>query len=541
MLRRWCRRWIPDCPGRSIFAWTLALLCFLKARGLRAETGREASQEGVFSCTLGRGLTMNHGLDADFDKYPYFDEFCSIVDHRDETPPTMRVKFRYDHPGAWQATENMRKSVAVVADMFVRTALEETRCRFLADASLRLFAAPDEDAVLATLCRLLVPTLADGACIVSIRAPSLHCRWVAHADPLKERFVRALGAGLSGEVGKRADWIEQVVRRGRSIELVGQTLTDAFSLISDDFEVSAAISALDIRWLDGLPLTIHNRVLGAAFLFGAPLRQELDVSGKEILQALGHRASLAVENAQFRESARHSIRAREHLMAVASHDLRNSLSLALLSLSSLDIPLDGSSGLSKAARVALLRKGLGRMQRLLDDLLDFASIEAGRLSLSICDAAVSSLVDEAIETFREAAAQKGIELGHRSPDGACSIECDSFRILQVMSNLIGNALKFTPAGGTVTVAAVDRGDDVEFSVADTGCGIASSDLPRVFEAYHRASRSNSGGMGLGLSISKGIIESHGGRVWVESRPGEGTTFYFCLPKHSPVHAKSDGT
>lgn len=482
---------------------------------------------------------MNHGLNSDFVGYPYLEEFSSTADHRDDAAPKVWVKFRYDHPGVWQATENMRKSVAIVTDMLVRTALEESRSRFLADASLRLFASPDEDSTLATLSRLLVPALADGACILSSRNAVLQCRFVAHADPMKERCVRVLGAGLCADGGKRADWVDHVLRRGRSIELSGQTLADALAFGSHDSDVSAAIAGLDMRWLDGLPLVSHNRVLGAVFLFGTPLRQELDGSGKALLQALAHRASMAVGNAQLHENAQHSIRAREHLMAVASHDLRNSLSLALMSLSALEVPLDGSSALPPASRVALLRKGLGRMQRLLDDLLDFASIETGQLSLSICEQSVAALVDEAIETFREAAMHKGIQLARQTPDGSTMIECDSFRILQVLSNLIGNALKFTPSGGTVTVAAVDREGDIEFSVADTGCGIASCDLPRVFEAYYRAPRAGNGGMGLGLSISKGIVESHGGKAWVESQLGEGTTFYFRLPKHLPAPTQND--
>jgi signal transduction histidine kinase len=485
------------------------------------------------------GLAMNQGLNSDFGKYPYLEDFSSIVERHEEAPP-VRVKFRYDHPGVWQAAESMRKSVAAVTELLVQTAVEETRARFLADASLRLFTAADEEATLATLSQLFVPMLADGAIIFSMRGDTLQCRSVAHVDSAKESFVLALGSTFVNDAGNHIDWLEQVCRKGRPVGLSGQTLMDALARLSNDPQVLAAISVLEMGWMDGLPLVAQNRVLGAAFLFGASSRQELEVAGGELRQSLAHRAGLAVGNAQLHESARYSIRAREHLMAVASHDLRNSLSLAMMSLSALEMPLDGSSNLPPASRIALVRKGLGRMQRLVDDLLDFASIEAGQLSLSCSEQTARALMDEALETCSEAAARKGIRLAGQPPDGPCPLECDSFRILQVISNLIGNALKFTKAGGSVTVAAFDRGDNVEFSVTDTGCGITPTDLPHVFEAYRRAPRAASGGMGLGLSICKGIIESHGGKIWVDSRLGSGTTFSFCLPKHSPAHAKSDG-
>ncbi len=483
---------------------------------------------------------MSDGLKSDFGKYVFMTDVSAAVDGNQEPPPTIRVTIRDDPFGVLQLTESMRKSVEVVTDLLVHTTLEETRARFLAEASLRLFASSGEDATFVTLSRLFVPMLADGACFFSIHGDDVRCRAVAHADPAKERFVLALAKALGGEAGKHTEWIEHVFDRGLCIELSGQTLANAVASLSNDRDVSEASSGLGIHWLEGWPLVSNHRVLGAIFLFGGTLRHKLDIAGGDMLQSLAHCASLAVDNAQVHDVARQSIRAREHLMAVSAHDLRNSLSLALMSLSTIDGVGEGSNGTLQKSRIALLRKGLGRMQRLVDDLLDFSTIETGHLSISSTEQSVTTIVDEAMEAFREAALLKGITLVGRKPAEPCRIDCDAFRLFQVLSNLLGNALKFTPMGGKITVTAIDYVDEVEFSVSDTGCGIAPTELPRIFEAYRRAARSRLGGVGLGLSIAKGIVESHGGRMGVESRLGEGTVFFFRLPKRAPLNSKIDG-
>jgi signal transduction histidine kinase len=482
---------------------------------------------------------MNHGLKLDFGKYVSTADVSTGVERNHEPPPTMRLVFRDDHSAFLQIIENMRKSVESVTDLLARMAIEETRARFLTEASVRLFASRDEDAMFATLSQLFVPKLADGASVFSVHGDDVVCRAVAHTDLAKERFVRALSGGLIGGSPTRTKWAEQVLNQGRSIDLAGQTFASAAACLSNDSEASGALIALDVQWMEGRPLVSDGRVLGAIFLFGSTSRQDFAVAGEEMLQSFAHIASMALSNAQTREFARQSIRAREHLMAVAAHDLRNSLSLALLSLSTFDALGDGANVLPQPSRIAFVRKGLNRMQRLVDDLLDFSTIETGHLSISAHDESVSKLIGDAVDTFREAALHKNITLVGQAPAESCHLPCDGFRILQVLSNLIGNALKFTPMGGEVTLMAVDYVDEVEFSVSDTGCGIAEAELPCVFDAYRRANRSNVAGVGLGLSIAKGIVTAHGGRIWVESQFKKGTTFYFRLPKQLSAASKAD--
>jgi signal transduction histidine kinase len=288
---------------------------------------------------------------------------------------------------------------------------------------------------------------------------------------------------------------------------------------------------LTVRWVIAFPFVSRDRVLGGIVLYGTSSARECEDLDRVLVQEIANRAAIAVDNAMLYQEAQRAISARENLMAIVSHDMRNSLSLVLMSAAL----LDGSLGFEEPRtnmkqRVDMIRKGLGQMRRLIEDLLDFASLEGGHLSLMRNEHDVASIVDEAIEAFQLSANAKNIRLEGRVMGGPCRVFCDRDRILQVIANVMGNALKFTPAGGTVTVRARVGGDDVEFSIADTGCGIAKEQLPCVFEAYFRASRPKNGGTGLGLYIAKGVVESHGGHMWVESRPGAGTTFYFSLPR-----------
>jgi signal transduction histidine kinase len=155
------------------------------------------------------------------------------------------------------------------------------------------------------------------------------------------------------------------------------------------------------------------------------------------------------------------------------------------------------------------------------------------------------LIVEAVDMQRPLASSSSLELQVEVDPAVAEVWGDQDRLLQVFENLIGNAIKFTDAGGRITVGAATRGDDVVFRVADTGDGIASANLPRVFDRFWHAARAGRKGAGLGLPITKGIVEAHHGRIWVESRVGRGSTFFFTIPRASQarnrptVHRRSD--
>jgi PAS domain S-box-containing protein len=225
-----------------------------------------------------------------------------------------------------------------------------------------------------------------------------------------------------------------------------------------------------------------------------------------------------------REQAEDAVNAYEEIMAIVSHDLRNPLNSILLGAESLELD---SSNASKTA--PLIARSAKRMARLIDDLMDLSSIRARRLTVTPTEVTTHALIREAMEGFASIAAEKGIEL--RASEGVLTtLHCDPKRIAQVLSNLLGNAVKFTPSGGTVTVSASVDDLEAHLSVGDNGPGIAPDHLSRVFERNWQARENASqGSSGLGLFISKGIVEAHAGRIWVESVLGQGATFHFTLP------------
>jgi signal transduction histidine kinase len=231
------------------------------------------------------------------------------------------------------------------------------------------------------------------------------------------------------------------------------------------------------------------------------------------------------------------------VLGVVAHDLRNPLGTILVQAQELrrrggelDTPvLKASDRIETAAR---------RMKRLIQDLLDVSRVEAGKLALERAVVQTRELVAEAVEAQSALAAASSIELRLEAAADLPDVLADRDRLRQVFENLIGNALKFTPPGGRVTVGGVLRAGGVLFYVRDTGPGIATEDQPQLFDRFWQARRSRAdwrGGAGLGLQIVKGIVEAHGGCVWVESAAGEGATFYFTLPAESgPPAFPSDG-
>ena len=176
-----------------------------------------------------------------------------------------------------------------------------------------------------------------------------------------------------------------------------------------------------------------------------------------------------------------------------------------------------------------IQRSATRMSRLIDDLVDFAGIQAGRLAVHKERHSTRELIDEAIENFAAAAAERGLELVADVPPSPPELSCDRDRVVQVLSNLLANAVKVTAAGGRVVVSVAARDGEVELAVSDTGPGIAADDLPHLFERYWRSKDAGYEGTGLGLAIAKGIVEAHGGRISATSRVGVGTTFTVVLP------------
>jgi signal transduction histidine kinase len=217
------------------------------------------------------------------------------------------------------------------------------------------------------------------------------------------------------------------------------------------------------------------------------------------------------------------------LLGIVAHDVRSPLHTISLAATVVERELLECGSTQGVASLRRIERAAERANRLIEDLLDTTRIEAGALRVSSESLSPGAIVAEAVEAQGLAAVAAGVELETDLAQGLPSIRADRDRLLQVFENLLGNALKYTPAGGTIVVGVAPREQDVLFRVADTGRGIATESLPRIFDRFWQAKRPARRGAGLGLPICKGIVESHGGHIWVESTEGQGATFYFTMP------------
>jgi signal transduction histidine kinase len=170
------------------------------------------------------------------------------------------------------------------------------------------------------------------------------------------------------------------------------------------------------------------------------------------------------------------------------------------------------------------------MNRLIGDLLDTVRMHAGKFTLDLEDVPVEAIFRQTIETFRPIAEKSGVYLEAVPPDDGVVVRADPFRVSQIVGNIVGNALKFTPEHGTVTIRADASDNHVAIHVSDSGPGIAAADIDHLFDDFWQARRNDHRGVGLGLAIAKGLVEAHGGRIWCDSAPGRGSTFSFTLPR-----------
>lgn len=271
-------------------------------------------------------------------------------------------------------------------------------------------------------------------------------------------------------------------------------------------------------------------VLGMFFAdsstFGAAKQTLTLLLGQAVADALVRARSYDTERVA-RRGAETLAQARADVLGIVAHDLRSPLS-AIASSSGLLLEYDELPTAQRRKMLEVMQRAARRMNRLIGDLLDVTQLQAGRLSLDLSDIDARKVVREAEETLRPSAAERGIDLLLQPPEHECFVRADEGRLLQVIGNLVGNALKFTAMGGSVTLSARPSEFEVIFSVADNGPGIPPEHQVHLFDSFWQARNADRRGVGLGLSITKDIVNALGGRLWVESTVGVGSTFSFAL-------------
>ncbi len=257
-----------------------------------------------------------------------------------------------------------------------------------------------------------------------------------------------------------------------------------------------------------------------------PLYEELAAANSELVRtqrALAKESARLAQALQVQEAAVHL---RDDVLAIVAHDLRNPLDRIAASVALL---LDDTLAAESRPRLlAVVERTVAAMNRLVRDLLDAASIDSGRLALDRRAVDLTQVLESACEAFHAQATAAKLRLEwHVS--GTFIVYADQGRVMQLLSNLLSNAIRLTPAGGRLDVRAELAGELVQVSVSDTGRGISPDDVPFLFERFWQGMREGRGSAGLGLAIARGIVEGHGGSIWVESEVGRGTTFFFTLP------------
>ena len=410
----------------------------------------------------------------------------------------------------------------VLRDISARKKFEQ-RQEFLARAGERLASAFGSGEVLDSVAALAVPALADGCILENRSDDGYRAGAICHADPAVDATLRKI---------TRAG-----VRKPPAAHPLSEILASRKPvLLQSDAAARIAAASVTPAYVEGiramnpqaalfLPLIARGQLIGVLSLFRA--NRGFDVDDLGFAEDLGRLAALALDNSRLLEAVRGSLRARDEIVGVVSHDLRNPVA-AVKMLSRAVLTSADDAGSTKE-NLALIADAAEQMDALIRDLLDVTRLDVGQLVLAPEAIDASSLVTEALRTLRPLVADKKIELQVQVQPGLPRVKADNERIEQVISNLMGNAIKFTPVGGKIRIGAKHDDGQVVFSVADTGTGIPEDQLSKVFDRYWQSTRTDRQGAGLGLAIAKGIIEGHGGEIWIESKPGEGTKVQFTLP------------
>jgi signal transduction histidine kinase/DNA-binding NarL/FixJ family response regulator len=457
---------------------------------------------------------------------PWRDGFAVLRDIRELTPPddfrpvlvltadaTPEAKERALSTGAKDflnkpidATEALLRVHNLLETRVLYTQQRHAReaAELLAEASRVLNASLDAATAVAQLARLVVPRLAD-CCAVDLFDAGGAVRTAAtHADPAQETRLR--GVQAPPDTGSAdAAWTAEGDEAGG---LLGGCPAEAALVV---------------------PLRAAGRAVGRMVL--GRVRPGARFGGGEVALAeeLGRRAAMAVENARLFGEARAATEARQHTLAIVAHDLRNPLTAIRMDAEMLSSMLRPSVGPFERESLDRIMAITRRMDGLIQDLLEVSRMERGTLVLETFPRDPTAMLAESAHALRPLAAAHGLRLEVDAAAGLPPVHADGERVVQVLSNLVGNAVKFTPKGGAVTLACGPGEGEVRFWVEDTGPGIPPEQIPHIFGAFWQARHADRRGLGLGLSIARGLVEAHGGRIWVESDPGRGARFVFTLP------------
>lgn len=398
--------------------------------------------------------------------------------------------------------------------------------RVLAQAGATLASSLDYEGTLKSIAHIAIPAVADCAVLDVVEEDGSVLRVAStHDDDDSTRALREINVRYPTPINIPFPSARVLTRNAVSEE------TDASAWASGDRE-AAVLRAIGAERCLTVPLRGRERVVGLLHLILTDQKRGFDDSARNLAAELAFRAALTLENANLYRAAQRATRLRDEIVSVVSHDLRNPLS-AITMCSRVLLTTPPSDPTERQRLLDAIGEASRLAERLIRDLLDASMIASGELRLTLDREPLQPLLERVRSMFEQPALQKNIELTIDGPENGepIELEVDGERLLQVFSNLVGNALKFTEPGGTVQVIAQLDDDALRVAVRDSGVGIPKEDIAYIFDRYwHSRRKGRAIGSGLGLAIARGIVEAHGGSIHAESEPGRGSTFSFVIPR-----------
>ncbi len=425
-----------------------------------------------------------------------------------------------------RAAADAERAIARGRNLELRHA--ERQQRFISDVSAALIDVCSQDSVLARTVRFVVPSLAEACFADEISEDGA-------LSPLKYCFTDEAHGDLNAAVLTLSTHAAPQTRAlGPGMSLLISDLSDTASLMLPGIEKLRAAGARSVMRVN---LEAHGRHLGALTLVGGESRNTYGPPDLRLAEEIASRVAMALDNERHAARSARLLRDRQEVLALVSHDLRDPLAALSMGAAGMLQRAPESDRRRSRKTLDMMDRSVRRMDRMIGDLLDTSSLEAGRLSVLREWHAVSSIVSEAVESH--AFDTRGVTPAIRVelPEEPCLVFCDRYRVLQVLTNLVGNAVKFTPQEGSVVVAVRRNGLETTFSVTDTGRGMAPEEQSLAFEPHWQARAADVNrqrGAGLGLYICRGIVEAHGGKIWVESELHKWSAFTFTIPHGPPA-------
>jgi PAS domain S-box-containing protein len=405
---------------------------------------------------------------------------------------------------------------------------EQQGSELLSEASRVLASTLDYENTLQTVARLAVGDLADWCGVELVQAGgTVRQAVVAHVDEEKIKWAKELNKryppDYAGPTG-----VGQVIRTGQP-EIYPEISDELLVASARDKQHLAIMRELQIKSALIVPMIARGRTLGALTLISTKKGRHYGDADLAVAMELATRAAIAIDNAQLYRSALAASEAKSAFLATMSHELRTPLNAIIGYQSLLKEGIDGPLNEPQLAQLSRIRASADHLLGLIDEILTFSRVEAGKEVVRLEDVEVRPIIEEAVTMVRPLAQAKGLSLRTEVPDGV--IVTDGGKLRQILLNLLSNAVKFTERG-EITLRGRRDQNGVEFYIVDTGIGIARENLQRIFEPFWQVEQSSTrraGGTGLGLTVSRSLARLLGGDVSVESKIGEGSSFIVRLP------------